>query len=285
MKEGRKKRRDRKKKEERREESFQERMDNRAEEEERIRRLEKMNERKERKEEREKEDMRRERRKKKDRQREKGLEIGKCNGRLNPRTKQREPTFQVVLDALALTPCYSAFLTTTDVPEVYMHHFWDSIHKYDTSYRFRMDKKKKFDLNLEIFRDIFQICPRVHGQNFDKLPTDEDIVSSFKELEMDLRWNIAMLTMRARRLLKNTGSKLDMANKERIRNQDSRNKEPTRRTVPVEETTSNALVLEVSGKRAGYKQRPEDLQEQRHVCPQIVPMDSGSLGLKVEFKT
>nr|GEW25716.1 hypothetical protein [Tanacetum cinerariifolium] len=36
-----------------------------------------------------------------------------------------------------------------------------------------MDKKKKFDLNLEIFRDLFQICPRVHGQNFDEPPTDE----------------------------------------------------------------------------------------------------------------
>ncbi|GKB86360.1 ribonuclease H-like domain-containing protein, partial [Tanacetum coccineum] len=85
--------------------------------------------------------------------------------------------------------------------------------------------------------------------------------------EMDLRWNITRLTMRARRFLKNTKRKLDMANKERIgldkskvecfnchkrghfamecrapRNQDSRNREPTRRTVPVEETTSNALV-------------------------------------------
>ncbi|GJV17499.1 ribonuclease H-like domain-containing protein [Tanacetum coccineum] len=90
--------------------------------------------------------------------------------------------------------------------------------------------------------------------------------------EMDLRWNIAMLTMRARRFLKNTGRKLDMANKERIgfdkskvecfnfhkrghfarecrapRNQDSRNREPTRRTVPVEETTSNALVSQCDG--------------------------------------
>ncbi|GJT46166.1 hypothetical protein Tco_0954881 [Tanacetum coccineum] len=35
--------------------------------------------------------------------------------------------------------------------------------------------------------------------------------------EMDLRWNISMLTMRARRFLKNTRRKLDMANKERIR--------------------------------------------------------------------
>ncbi|GJX22615.1 retrovirus-related pol polyprotein from transposon TNT 1-94 [Tanacetum coccineum] len=113
---------------------------------------------------------------------EKRLEIGKCNGRLNPGKKQREPTFQVVLDALALTPCYSIFLIIVDVLEVHMHQFWDTIHKYENSYRFSMDKKKKFDLNLEIFKDIFQICHRVHGHNFDELPTNEDIMSFFKEL-------------------------------------------------------------------------------------------------------
>ncbi|GKA72166.1 hypothetical protein Tco_0778382 [Tanacetum coccineum] len=102
--------------------------------------------------------------------------------RFNPGKTQREPTFLVVLDALALTPCYSAFLTTTEVPEVYMHQFWDSIYKHDTSYMFRMDRKKKFYLNLETFRDVFQICPRVQGQDFDELPTDEVIVSFFKEL-------------------------------------------------------------------------------------------------------
>nr|GEX23192.1 hypothetical protein [Tanacetum cinerariifolium] len=113
---------------------------------------------------------------------EKRLEIRKCNGRLNPKKKQREPTCQVFLDALSLSSCYFAFLITIDVSEVYMHQFWDTIHKYENSYKFKIDKKKKFDINLEIFKDIFQIFPRVYGQNFDELPIDEDIVSFFKEL-------------------------------------------------------------------------------------------------------
>nr|GEW56103.1 hypothetical protein [Tanacetum cinerariifolium] len=92
---------------------------------------------------------------------EKRLKIRKCNRRLNPRKIQREPTFQVILDALALTLCYSAFLITTDVPEVYMHQFWDFVYKHDTFYIFKMDKRKRFKLNLEIFRDIFKIFPRV----------------------------------------------------------------------------------------------------------------------------
>ncbi|GKA78571.1 ribonuclease H-like domain-containing protein [Tanacetum coccineum] len=86
--------------------------------------------------------------------------------------------------------------------------------------------------------------------------TAQGVNTASTQEEMDLRWNIAMLTMRARRFLKNTGRKPDLANKERIsfdksnvecfnchkrghfarecrapRNQDSRNKEPTRRTV------------------------------------------------------
>ncbi|GKB90034.1 hypothetical protein Tco_0962306 [Tanacetum coccineum] len=91
---------------------------------------------------------------------EKRLEIRKCNGRINPEKTQREPTFQVVPDALALTPCYSAFLTTTDVPEI-----CPRVHGQD------------FD---ELPTD--EICPRVYGQDFDELPTDEVIVSLFKEL-------------------------------------------------------------------------------------------------------
>ncbi|GJX61408.1 retrovirus-related pol polyprotein from transposon TNT 1-94, partial [Tanacetum coccineum] len=85
--------------------------------------------------------------------------------------------------------------------------------------------------------------------------------------EMDLRWHMAMLTMRARRLLKNTGRKLTVNGNETIgfdkskvecykchkrghfakecrapRNQENGNREITRRVVLVETTTSNALV-------------------------------------------
>ncbi|GJV02686.1 hypothetical protein Tco_1336255 [Tanacetum coccineum] len=110
------------------------------------------------------------------------IDIGKCNGRIPRGLTLREPTFQVVLDAIALIPCYPAFLITTDVPEVYMHQFWNSVYKHDTFYRIKIDKKKRFKLTLEVFRDIFQIFPRVQGREFDPLPSEEDTVSFLREL-------------------------------------------------------------------------------------------------------
>ncbi|GJV17339.1 hypothetical protein Tco_1362662 [Tanacetum coccineum] len=43
--------------------------------------------------------------------------IGKFNERIPRGLKPKEETFQVVLDALALTACYPAFIITADVPE------------------------------------------------------------------------------------------------------------------------------------------------------------------------
>ncbi|GKF12883.1 putative ribonuclease H-like domain-containing protein [Tanacetum coccineum] len=57
--------------------------------------------------------------------------------------------------------------------------------------------------------------------------------------EMDLRWNIAMLTMECFNYHKSGHFAREC---KAPMNQDSRNKEPRKRTVPVEETTSNALV-------------------------------------------
>ncbi|GKC44128.1 hypothetical protein Tco_1061850 [Tanacetum coccineum] len=75
---------------------------------------------------------------------EKLVDIGKCKMRINPAKTQKEPMYQVVLDALALTTCYLAFLITSDVLEIYMH--------------------------------------QLPNQEFDALPSDEEIVSFIKEL-------------------------------------------------------------------------------------------------------
>ncbi|GJS47013.1 hypothetical protein Tco_0597134 [Tanacetum coccineum] len=58
--------------------------------------------------------------------------------------------------------------------------------------------------------------------------------------EMDLRWQMAMLTIRARRFLKNTGRKLTVNDDETI--DFDKNKESSRRSVLVEISTSTALV-------------------------------------------
>ncbi|GJV53484.1 hypothetical protein Tco_1449225 [Tanacetum coccineum] len=75
--------------------------------------------------------------------------IGKCNMRINPGMKPKEPTYQVVLDALALTTCYPGFLITAEVPVIYMHQFWATVNKHNASYRFKIDNKR-FYVNVEI---------------------------------------------------------------------------------------------------------------------------------------
>ncbi|GKC34049.1 hypothetical protein Tco_1046433 [Tanacetum coccineum] len=60
--------------------------------------------------------------------------------------------------------------------------------------------------------------------------------------EMDLRWKMVMLTMRARRFLKNTGRKLIVNGNETICFDKSKNKESLRRNVLVDTSTSTSLV-------------------------------------------
>ncbi|GKB23978.1 hypothetical protein Tco_0863379 [Tanacetum coccineum] len=93
---------------------------------------------------------------------EKRLKIEKCNMRIEFNKSQREPTFQVTLDVLKLSPYYPAFPITTKVLEIYMHQFWNTIKKIkDTdAYQFKLDKQK-FQIDTEVFREILQICPRL----------------------------------------------------------------------------------------------------------------------------
>nr|GEW08621.1 integrase, catalytic region, zinc finger, CCHC-type, peptidase aspartic, catalytic [Tanacetum cinerariifolium] len=77
------------------------------------------------------------------------LEFGKCNMRLKTDIKPKEATFQVVLDALAFTSFYQAFLITSEVPAIYMQEFWAKTTVHKSSIRFTINKKK-FPIDVKV---------------------------------------------------------------------------------------------------------------------------------------
>nr|GEZ57776.1 hypothetical protein [Tanacetum cinerariifolium] len=72
------------------------------------------------------------------------LRIGRSNLRLPSDIQSKESTLQLVYDVLRRYPFFKAFLVTADVPEIYM--------------------------------EMLHICPRIHGQSFNELPFEEEIL-------------------------------------------------------------------------------------------------------------
>ncbi|GJY53880.1 retrovirus-related pol polyprotein from transposon TNT 1-94 [Tanacetum coccineum] len=95
--------------------------------------------------------------------REQRITIGSCNYRLSTTFKPKEPTFQVALDVLTLTPFYLAFLITASVPAVYMQEFWATVTYQKHHIRFKMNKKS-YSFDMETFRNMLLICPKHPGQ-------------------------------------------------------------------------------------------------------------------------
>ncbi|GJT52769.1 hypothetical protein Tco_0978926 [Tanacetum coccineum] len=109
------------------------------------------------------------------------LKIGKSNLRLSSNLKSKEPTIQVVLDALKLTPFYNAFEISADVPEIYMQELWVTVTRHHSSLRFKLDGKSHI-VNVDNFRDMLKICPKLPGQKFEEPPLEEDILSFIRDL-------------------------------------------------------------------------------------------------------
>ncbi|GJW64371.1 hypothetical protein Tco_0116255 [Tanacetum coccineum] len=113
--------------------------------------------------------------------REQRLTIGSCNYRLSTTFKPKEPTFQVALDVLSLTPFYPAFLITASVPTVYMQEFWATVTYQKHHIKFKMNKKS-YSFDMDTFRNMLQMCPKLLGQKFVDPPFEEDILTFMREL-------------------------------------------------------------------------------------------------------
>ncbi|GJY06493.1 retrovirus-related pol polyprotein from transposon TNT 1-94 [Tanacetum coccineum] len=109
------------------------------------------------------------------------LKIGKSNLRLSSILKSKEPTLQVALDALKLTPFYNAFEISMDVLEIYMQELWVTVSRHHSSLSFKLNTKSH-SVNVDNFRDMLKICPKLPGQKFDKPPLEEEILSFIRDL-------------------------------------------------------------------------------------------------------
>nr|GEX78561.1 hypothetical protein [Tanacetum cinerariifolium] len=106
----------------------------------------------------------------------KRVRIRRSNFCLLSDIKSKESTLQLMYDVLRLTPFFKAFLVTADVPEIYMQEFWATATVHHHSIRFKMDNKKHI-VNLESFREMLHIFPRLPHQSFFEPPFEEEILA------------------------------------------------------------------------------------------------------------
>nr|GEV15112.1 integrase, catalytic region, zinc finger, CCHC-type, peptidase aspartic, catalytic [Tanacetum cinerariifolium] len=93
---------------------------------------------------------------------------------------------QVALDE-ALVPHASRLRIGKSIPGhirrsvIYMQEFWATATVHHHSICFKMNNKKHI-VNLEYFREMLQICPRILNQQFNELPFEEEILAFLREL-------------------------------------------------------------------------------------------------------
>ncbi|GKE55598.1 ribonuclease H-like domain-containing protein, partial [Tanacetum coccineum] len=166
-----------------------------------------------------------------------------------------------------------------------LDHTFDRLQKLISQLKIHGESISQEDVNQKFLRSllpewnthtiVWRNMPKIDTLSLDDLynnpkiyePEDLQQIHPDDLEEVDLRWQMAMLTIRARRFLKNTRRKLTVNGNETIgfdkykvecynchkkghfarecralRNQENKNRENTRRVVPVETTTSNTLI-------------------------------------------
>nr|GFC41560.1 hypothetical protein [Tanacetum cinerariifolium] len=62
---------------------------------------------------------------------------------------------------------------TADVSEIYMQEFWATTKLHHNSIHFKIDTKKSV-IDLEAFREMLHMSPRIPNQSFAELPSEEE---------------------------------------------------------------------------------------------------------------
>ncbi|GJS54862.1 hypothetical protein Tco_0628224 [Tanacetum coccineum] len=81
------------------------------------------------------------------------VNISTTNVRLETTVKQKEETFQVVIDVIKNSTCFKAFTISAD-----------------------------YVIDVEVFRKILDICPRKEGEDFTEVQNDEDTLTFLIDL-------------------------------------------------------------------------------------------------------
>nr|GFC51134.1 hypothetical protein [Tanacetum cinerariifolium] len=180
------------------------------------------------------------------------LRIGRSNFRLPSDIQSKESTLQVVYDVLRRCPFFKAFFVTADVPKIYMQEFWATAYIHQHSIRFKLDNKKHI-VNLETFRDMLHICPRIHGQSFDELPFEEEILDF-------LRWYLDIRTLN--NMVREAAPKPKASARRKRSGSDTSITPPTAITTPTTTVTvTSRLTAAAKGKQPAKAKSPSDLSE------------------------
>nr|GFA84236.1 hypothetical protein [Tanacetum cinerariifolium] len=115
------------------------------------------------------------------------LRIRRSNFRLPSDIQSKEATLQVVYDVLRNSPLFRAFQVTADVPEIYMQEFWATAKLHHHSIRFKIDTRKSV-LDLEAFREMLHISPRIPNRPFADLPTEEEVEHKIQKRSNEINY-------------------------------------------------------------------------------------------------
>ncbi|GJS45622.1 hypothetical protein Tco_0595743 [Tanacetum coccineum] len=101
------------------------------------------------------------------------VKISPTNVRLETTVDQKEETFQVIIDVIKNSTCFKAFNISAEVPKILMQQFWYTIKKIQGTYSYEFVlANKRCVVDVEVFRKILNIYPRVKGEEFTEVQDD-----------------------------------------------------------------------------------------------------------------